>query len=66
MGKNLTNGHDVALDCSQTSVKGGHFGVKVYEGGLDLSEKGGDMVLPLRRSNGLNRNMLPLRRWRGG
>ena len=31
-----------------------------------MSEEGGDVVLlPLRRSNGLSRYMLPLRRWRG-
>ena len=31
-----------------------------------MGEYGGDgLLLPLRWSNGLSRNMLPLRRWRG-
>ena len=31
-----------------------------------MGEYGGDgVLLPLRRSNRLSRNMLPLRRWRG-
>ena len=31
-----------------------------------MGKDGGELVLlPLRRSNGLSKNLLPLRRWRG-